>query len=515
MQRIAIVDFGSNTAKMVALAYEPGRSFRLLDELRAVVRLSEGLERDGALQPAAFERGLATIRTFASYAHAAGIREIVASATSAVRDASNGAVFAAAAAAAGVPLQVLSGREEARIGALAVANSFALQDALTLDLGGGSLQLSELRQRAWLAGESWPLGAVRAQERFLRGDPPRLKGIVALRAAVREALRPWRGRATDHALIAVGGTVRNLASAHQRRIGYPLEVLHGYTLSAAILQGLTEELLGMTRSQRAELGGISRDRADVIAAGAAVIAEVVSVLGAETLQVSGEGLREGLFYPHLMPATPGHLIPDLRSFSVRNLMHQYHDQPAHNEHVQRLALTLFDALQPFHRWGAGERELLGHAALIHDIGMAVDYERHDHHGLALVVGRALPGFAHREQALLALQVRYHRKGTPSLGPYAPLMRARDEERLALLAGILRLAEYLDRGRAQRVRRLSVHAEGDRLVVEVAGAAGLGLEIEAAGGRRELLAAALGRELEVRAASGGGSAGHDPTPTDGA
>jgi exopolyphosphatase/guanosine-5'-triphosphate,3'-diphosphate pyrophosphatase len=498
MQRIAIIDFGSNTAKMVALAFEPGRSFRLLDELRSVVRLSEGLDRGGALQPAAMERGLATIRSFASYARAAGIERVIASATSAVRDASNGPEFVAAAKAAGVALQVLPGHEEARIAALAVANSLHFHDAVALDLGGGSVQLSRLQARRWVVGESWPLGAVRAHERHLVGDPPRSKGVAALRKAVRRSVAAWAGVGAGSAVIGMGGTIRNLAGVHQRRHGYPLGFLHGYTLPSEAVDALAEELLLMTRQQRAALAGISRDRADVIAAGAAVVAEVMKLLGARSLQVSGQGLREGLFYPHLMPSEPDHLIPDVRAFSVLNLMHQYHDEPTHNEQVRALALALFDGLQPQHGWGAAERELLSHASLLHDVGMAVDYYRHDHHGLALLLGRALPGFSHREQVLLALLVRYHRKGTPSVAPYGALMRPGDDGRLAHLAGMLRLAEYLERGRAQRVRGVRVRPEGEGWLVEACGDGDLGLEVEAAEAHKELLATALGRPLRVRA-----------------
>jgi len=502
-QRLGVIDFGSNTAKMVAIELQPERSLRILDELRVSVRLSEGLEGGGALQPAPIARGLEAIRAFASFARAAGLETLLATATSAVRDASNGAEFVAAAAELGIQLRVLSGREEARVASLAVANSFQLADAAVVDVGGGSMQLSELLQRRWRAGASWPLGAVRAYERFFTGDPPKAKGIAALRQAVRDALRQAldaeRLALVGRPLVAMGGGIRNLASAHQRRRSYPLGFLHGYALPTADLQGLSDELLTLNRQQRADIPGISRDRAEVIAAGALVMAEVASGLEANEVLISGQGLREGLFYPHLVPHRPDHLLDDVRSFSVLNLMRRDHDQEPHHAHVRSLALGLFDGLTPIHRLRASDRDLLAHAAWIYDIGMAGEGDRHELHALALALGRALPGFSHREQVMLALMVRFHRKGTPSLAGFEVLLNSDDGERVALLAGLLRLAEAFDRGRAQRVRHVGVVQEEGVVALVAFGGGDLSLEVGAAAARTDLLATSLGREVVVRAA----------------
>jgi exopolyphosphatase / guanosine-5'-triphosphate,3'-diphosphate pyrophosphatase len=494
--RIAIIDVGSNTAKLIALEYRAAHSWRQLDELRAVVRLSSGLEEGGSLRPRPFARGLAALRTFASYAAAIGADDVVATATSAVRDARNGPDFVAAAGALGIELQVLDGAEEARIGALAVANGLGVRDAVSLDLGGGSFQLAEIVGRCWSRGASWPMGAVRAHERFLRGDPPKPKSIKALRSATRAAVVAWRSDGPPPVFVGLGGTVRNLANVHQKRVGYPLDLLHGYRLPVDALAVLAEDLVGMDVARRADLPGLNRDRADIIAAGATVVAEVAASLGVGELLVSGQGLREGMFYPFLLPDAPGHLLDDVRTFGVLNLMRQYHDDPAHNAHVRALALALFDGLRPWHPFGEAERELLGHAAWVHDIGMAVDYYRHEHHGQALALGRALPGFDHREQVLLALLVRYHRKGSPGVDGFGSLLGPGDGERLRLLAGVLRLAEYLERGKAQRVTGVEVRAEGDGIVVWARSEGDVHLEVEAANLRRDLLMQALGRPLTV-------------------
>jgi exopolyphosphatase / guanosine-5'-triphosphate,3'-diphosphate pyrophosphatase len=501
MRRMAVIDVGSNTAKLVDYAYEPGVAFRRVDELRANVRLAEGMGPDGVLRAEPFERGVAALRTFASYCRAVEVDDVVATATSAVRGASNGGAFVAAVRErAGIELRVLEGTSEARVAALAVANATTVADATVVDLGGGSMQLSALRSRRFVAGASWPLGAVRTTETFLRGDPPKAKGVRALARATRAAVASWFERATDEAggeLVGLGGTLRNLADVDQQRRGYPLDLLHGYRLSAGALHALADDLVRMKAAQRSELPGLNRDRADIIAAGAVVWSEVVRSSRVDEVLVSGQGLRDGLFYPRLVPDGE-HLLSDVRAFSVRNLMRQHLVEGPHDEHVQALAWQLFDQTAPLHGFGAWERDLLGAAALLHDVGMAVDAYRHDHHGKTLVLGRALPGFEHREQALIALLVRFHRKGQVGDEGLGSVLASDDLTRVRVLAGILRVAEHLDRGKAQRVRGVEVHLGADLVQIVALGGGDARLEIEMARERSDLLANALGAAVEVLA-----------------
>lgn len=497
LRYVAIIDLGSNTARLVALAYSPNYSFKLIDELRDVVRLSEGMGDAKIIRAEAFERGLYTLQTFKAYCDAVGIREICATATSAVRDAANGASFLAAVAAkTGLKLRLLSGQAEAYYGVLAVANSFALEDAVVFDLGGGSAQLSLMRGRRFARGYSWPLGTVRLSERFLRSDPPKKKEIKALVKHVRAALSEVDLDLRGLPLIAMGGTVRNLADIQQKRERYPLDLLHGYLLRAEALDSIVEELISKPVAERRAIPGLSADRADIIAAGALVVREVIAWLGVPGLVVSGQGLREGLFYPYLLDFQDPPLLADVREFSVHNLARLYYDRPAHNAHVRKLALSLFDQLGPLHGYGAFERELLAAAAIIHDIGMAVNYYDHHKHGYYLTLSAALPGFSHREQALLALLVRYHRKGKPDPQGVGGLLGEGDMERVHKLAALLRLAEYLERSKAQRVREVRCHLGQGYVQIEALAAGDARVEVRQANLRSDLLASAYGVKVEV-------------------
>lgn len=498
-KRLAIIDLGSNTARLVLLGYEPGKHYWLLDELRQVVRLSEGMagESRGIIRADAFERGLQALATFRAYCDGAEPDDVCATATSAVRDAANGDAFLAAVQEkTGLTLRILSGEEEATFGALAVVNSSSLQDGFVLDIGGGSAQLSRVEDRKIVSGQSWPIGTVRMTERFF-SDPPKKKEVRALVKHVEESLgRGPTGFGTGLPLYGLGGTIRNLAKIQLAREAYPLHTLHGYTFREEDLAEITEALLAIPAKERQAVAGLNADRADIIVAGAVVALTVLRRSGADSLTISSQGLREGLFYPYLIPKKP-HLIGDVRAFSVQNLLQRYYDHPAHNDHVTKLALDLFDGLSELHGYGHFERELLGAAAQLHDVGMAVNYFDHHQHGFYLVMSGALPGFTHREQVLIALLVRCHRKGSPADQGLGKVLEEGDMLRVEKLSALLRLAEYLERSKAQRVTGLRCHLSEAYVQLQLVGDA-TEVEKREAEARKGLFESAYGVTLELMA-----------------
>jgi len=455
MQRAGIVDLGSNTARLVVYEFEPEKWFRLIDEIREPIRLGQGLDPTHGLDDAALDRATEALTLYSDYSEATALDSLEVIATSAVRDAENQKELLKRARRLGLRVAVLSGEAEAQLGVLAVANGFDVEDAWVVDVGGGSAQISRMEQRRPVECASFPLGGVRLSENFLVSDPPEQIEVEELEQEVAERLGklPRRIRKSDAPIVAMGGTVRNLARAAQRSDRYRLEMLHGYRLTLEDLEELTERLLGMRSAKRGRLAGIHPDRADAAVAGALIFRWLLRETKREELRISGQGIREGAFYRNFVPAP--YLIPDLRRFSVQNLFERYPQPRRHTQRVRKLAAMLFDGLEPLHRLGSRDRELLDAAATLHDIGKAVNYYDHDVHGAYLVLSAPLPGYDHAEQALISTLVRYHRKGSPKPGALRPLLDRGMRRALYPLTACLRLAEKLERSRAGRVRDLSV------------------------------------------------------------
>jgi exopolyphosphatase / guanosine-5'-triphosphate,3'-diphosphate pyrophosphatase len=455
----AVIDLGSNSFRLVVFTTGEGGWWKRTDELSDMVRIGGDLTGDGCLSEARMAHALETLRVFAAFCSTSGIgvEDVEAVATSAIRDAPNGAAFVSRAQnETGLAIRVLSGEEEALYSYVAAANSTSMSDGVVLDLGGGSLELVQVRERRAGAIASWPLGAVRATERYLPcGGPAKPAAIAKLHARTLRALEdaPWvtEAGAAAASLVGLGGSVRNLAAAAIRVADLPLDSVQGFVLTRAALDALVDELAGRPAEERERLPGIKRGRGEVILAAAVVLRAVLECSGADGIEVTEAGLREGIFLSGLLAPSDPPLVECVRMTSVRNLARQHGVDLVHAEHIAGLAHQLVEALPGAGLPEPGEPELVEAAALLHDVGMAVDYDDHHKHSSYLILGSGLPGFTPREVALIALMARYHRKGTPQLGALAPLCREGDEQLVLRGAALLRIAEQLERNRDQVVR----------------------------------------------------------------
>ncbi|MGZ6709187.1 MAG: Ppx/GppA phosphatase family protein, partial [Solirubrobacteraceae bacterium] len=320
--RVAVVDLGSNSFRMVVFTAEDGW-WKRTDEIYEPVRIGEGLAATGELGPRGMARAQATMEVFAHFGAASGIPadHVFPVATSAIRDASNAPEFLERAeAATGLTIRVLAREEEARYGYLAAVNSTTLSDGVMLDLGGGSMQLVHVAGRHARELDSWPLGAVRVTERFLDDDrPAKSKALKEVREYVARELgrAEWLKTSGDR-LVGIGGTVRNLAAAAQRDLEIPEFGVGGFVLTRDELDRLVEELAELTPKERGKLPGIKPARGDLILAGALVVQTVMHEGGFEGLEVTEAGLREGVFFERYLHGDPP-LFADVRRASVINL----------------------------------------------------------------------------------------------------------------------------------------------------------------------------------------------------
>lgn len=513
VERVAVIDMGSNSFRLVVFQYEPGSWWALADEIREATRVSAGMGDESVLQPEPVDRAIHTAAVFASFLEAQGVERVDAVATSAIRDAANrDELLAAIRDRCGLEVRVISGAEEAWYGYLAIANSTTLQDGFGIDVGGGSVQLMRIEGRRLREAESVRLGAVRVSEAFLPGEEASAKQMKALRKHVARTLAEfeWWGegdRTSSQApparqrrrLAGLGGTIRNLAAAVQKRMELPDLDVQGFVLSREALEELISELASKPASKRGSVRGIKPDRGDVILGGALVVAAAMEHGGFEELEVTEAGLREGVFFERLLDGRDPPLLDDVRRDSVLNLARRFRTNDAHVEHVARLSLQMFDALGEagLHALDGQERELLWAACMLHDIGVTIDYDDHHRHSHYLIVNSGLPGFSPWELEVIAAIARWHRKGEPDAGALGALRRKGDGARLTVLCGIIRMAEQFERSRDRAVASidLSQHNGAVTLRAHTHGADPT-VAIWSAQRNADLLAEAIGEPVEV-------------------
>jgi len=446
--RFAIIDLGSNTARLVVMQAIPGYAYRLVDQVREVVRLRQGMTDEGMSEPA-MARGFSSLRLFKRFCDSTAADTILPIATSAVREAANGPVFVdRVAREIGISLQVLDGEREAYYDAIGALNEVPMKEGIVVDIGGGSVQVSDICEGSFHAGASVTLGALALTERFVKNDPATDDEIKGMATEIRRQLDSvtWLREKRGDMLVGLGGTIRNLARIESERVHHPLGTLHGFTLSRDSIEESIQLFRELPLQDRQGIPGLNSDRADIILPGAMVLVAIMDRLDVDSVAISENGVREGVFFERFWQHLSEPVIPDVRRFSVLNLARNYDYEEQHANHVRFLAGRLFEQLTSLHGYGLPERELLDAAALLHDLGRIVGYNSHHRHSQTLVEYNGLPGFSPRESAIIALLTRYHRKGNPDISDYELLLERDDEILLTRLAAILRVAECLERGR---------------------------------------------------------------------
>lgn len=285
---------GSNAARFVLAHVKRAEGFKVLDEERVQTRLGGGAP--GTLPRDAVEETVEAMDRFLRRARNGRDPRVVAVATSAVREAAGRErLLGAIRRRAGVDVRVLTGPQEARLGALAALESLPLRHGLVADLGGASLQLTRVRNGVIEATASVPFGAVRATRRFLRHDPPLSEELRALRSETRNALLPVLPLAErGETMVGLGGTVRALASMHLRAERRSRRERHGLRLRQSDVTAIRERLEPLSARKRRKIRGLKPERVDIILAGAMVIEETMLLGGYLRLVVCMRGVRDGL-----------------------------------------------------------------------------------------------------------------------------------------------------------------------------------------------------------------------------
>lgn len=507
--RVAALDLGSNSFHLLVAESRPDGSFVPVLREKEMLRLGEVVARDGRLGEDASERALEAVRRFRALSEAAGVDELVACATSAIREADDGALLVERfRTEAGVPVKVISGQEEAALIFRAVQASVLIDPgpALCLDLGGGSLEIvvGDAGTMHWAT--SVKLGVGRLTAELVRNDPPGSGDLRRLRKRMVSVLEPVAeevARFEPTLLVGTSGTFGDLAkmTAARETGEVPISVnqLH---VGRPALESLHEELVSRTASQRRKIPGLDARRAELVPTGSLLALVAMELFGFEEMVVGEWALREGMVLDALGQVGDPDRSGDpriMRTESVLDLCRRCGWREDHSRQVARLALRLFDLTSELHGLDDSHRELLEHAALLHDIGEHVSGEGHHKHTAYLIQHGRLRGFSPQEVLVLVTLGRYHRQGEPktSFDPYAAI-DADERPAVRFLTALLQVADGLDRAHAGAVEDVDLAIEEDRIEVRVRASTDADLELWGARRKRALFEQVTGRRLDVDA-----------------
>jgi exopolyphosphatase / guanosine-5'-triphosphate,3'-diphosphate pyrophosphatase len=514
--RIAAIDIGTNSLHMIVVRVRPDLSFEVIDREKEMVRLGAGGLDGRALTPEAMHAALQVLSKFRRLADSHRVDQIIAVATSATREAENGSEFLQAIVdKTGIRARVISGTEEARLIHQAAVYGVGLAGdvAIVIDIGGGSVEITRGSGPNMEAGRSFKLGVIRLTERFVKSDPVAPRDERKLRRYVDAETGKYLSQLARQGfdrVIGTSGTIQSLGAVALAEDGSSSTTLRNRRISAKQLRRSQKLLVARDIQERLKVPGLEPRRADLAVAGSILLDAILRRLGATDITLCDLSLREGLILDyigrHRKEIAQADRYPDVRRRSVFELAERCNYWPEHAQQVARLAVALFDQTRIVHGLTDREREWLEYAALLHDIGVHISYERHHKHSYYLIKNGDLRGFDPEEIEVIALVARYHRQATPKRqhGEYREFRRKR-RRTIRTLAAILRLAESLDRSHSQPVSGLELHDRGDDGLLQLRTSGDAELELWAATRHAAAFERLIGKPLRVEV-SGNASSG---------
>jgi exopolyphosphatase / guanosine-5'-triphosphate,3'-diphosphate pyrophosphatase len=514
--RLAAIDIGTNSIHMIVVQVRPDLSFEIVDREKEMVRLGAGGLGGKALAPAARASAIEALLRFKQLAESRQVDEIVAAATSAVREARDGGEFLAEVQArTGIRPRVVSGIEEARLIHFAAVYGVDASSGTTvvIDIGGGSTEMTHGTAAEAHLARSFTLGVLRLTDRFVHTDPldhgDERKMVKYIRSTVDEFARQVRTAGFDR-VIATSGSALALAQVALRGRNPFSDTVHHSRMTSKQLHKVRKDVVALDMAGRLKMPGLDVRRADLIVAGAVLLDTLVQALGAQEVVLSDLALREGLVldYIHRNRSRIARIdrFPDIRRRSVVELAERCRWYPEHSEHVARLALSLFDQTRGLHRLGERAREWVEFAGLLHDIGGHISYLGHHKHSYYLIRNGGLRGFEPEEIEAIAQIARAHRRGRPKKAQVNSLTSsARRAVRVG--AAVMRIAESLDRSHGQVVDAVELQDRGDRFRLAVRAHGPIELERWAAGRQTGPIEKLLGKPLVIQAAERNDDAEH--------
>jgi exopolyphosphatase/guanosine-5'-triphosphate,3'-diphosphate pyrophosphatase len=471
-EKVAIIDIGSNTIRLVI--YEKlinGRHFKEIENIKVASRLRMYLDRQQYLKEEGISRLIKALKRFQMMVDLYGVSETICVATATIRQAKNKKdIVKLVNEKTGFIITILSDYEEAYLGYLAVVNSIDITEGITIDMGGGSTELTYFRQRKLVDYVSLPFGALSLKMQFVKGDIPTKEELLQIRKYILSQFEtvPWVFN-KQIPLIAIGGSARNVAKLHQGLVHYPLGDIHHYEMNISDILSIKEMLKPLSLSELQIVEGLSKDRADTILP-ALVFFEILGDISKATQFIlSSKGLREGVLY-RKWNMTDLEYTAILDS-EINEIMQDFHIDSIKSQPLIKIATMFFEQVKEIKGIGNGlsnhDLELITRAAGIFHLGKYSD-EESGPYAFYLIANRQIDALSHRDRVKLALVASYRGRGTfrQYLEPFKDWYTKEERKKLCLLGVILKLSRSLNTTGRNIVHDIKITPQEDYWVMNI-------------------------------------------------
>ncbi|MBM7542122.1 Ppx/GppA family phosphatase [Amphibacillus cookii] len=495
----AIIDIGSNTMRLVIYLQEETGRFRKVENVKAVARLRNHLDTELNLTEQGTTILINTLKDFSEVLSIYPLEHFACVATATIRQANNKkALINQVKAELGWDMRILTDQEEAFYGFLAVVNSTSLKEGITVDMGGGSTEITYFNDRKLIHAHSFPFGTLTLRSLY-NDDRTDEENAEIVKGFVKKQLSCLDWLADRHVpLIAIGGSARNIAQIDQNDKAYPMAGLHQYQMYGEDLDRIATHLKSLSLEQRQKVEGLSKDRADIIIPAIETFLLLYQIVQANGLILSQKGLREGINYQLLLADQKDYLFPNVLEDSIQELVIDYDLNMKQILHVQFLTRKLFNKLVEKHLNMLTKKDwlLLKHATYVFNLGEYIDAESNAQHTFYLIANRTIDGLMHKDKLKIALVASFKNKMVfkQFIKPFKTWLTKQEQKKLQLLGALLKFTYSLDATKRQVIKDFDLKIKRKQMKLTLYGKSNVSAEIYKSEKQKKHIEKVLGKDI---------------------
>jgi exopolyphosphatase / guanosine-5'-triphosphate,3'-diphosphate pyrophosphatase len=469
----AIIDIGSNTIRLVIYKYENEGRYKEIENVKAAARLRTYLGDDMKLAVKGIDKLVEILNNFKEILdfHECPAARCVATAT--IRQAENKeGILKVIKRETGMDIEILSEEQEAYYGFLAVISTTPADTALTIDIGGGSTELTFFENRKLIHSHSYPFGVVSLKQKFIQGDSiteeERNRLIDFLLNEFSKL--PWL-KNKNVPIIGVGGSARNIAQIDQQQREYKLADVHQYVLSGGTISSIRDQLFPLNYKEIEKVEGLSKDRADIILPAVEVFNQLFAYSAATYFMISRKGLREGLIIEMVNKISQAEMTRDsVIRMSLNELCHEFDINELHSKQMVFMASELSRRLSELGFWELTDEELnmIQYSAALYYLGEYIDSDSSSQHTFYILANRPVNGFFHKERVRMASIASFKNKAALKqyLDPFLGWFTKEEIQKSREMGAMLKLVYSLNATKRNIIQSIEVERQADLLAISI-------------------------------------------------
>ncbi|MFJ7972559.1 Ppx/GppA family phosphatase [Psychrobacillus sp. NPDC096389] len=468
--RKAIIDIGSNSIRLVIYSYNFLQGLVEHHNFKTVARLSMYIDSTGKLTEDGIQILLETLTKFKEILADIQVQHVFAAATAAIRQAENKEeILAYIESKLGLSLTIISTDDEAYYGYLAVIHSTSIETAITIDMGGGSTEITLFENKELIHMHSIPFGAVSLTKKFMQNAEMTHQEKIQLREYVNEHLRAltWLHN-VQIPIIAIGGSARNIAQVDQQRKNYPLNGIHQYELTAVDLQEISSQFAHCSINELKKIDGLSSDRADIIVPALETFRLFMDKVNAPSFIYSKRGLREGIVFSQLVEKFPSEFhVHEVKQNAVRHVLGKFNVLEEDTLHLYAIFTSIY---KQFIEWDYIEplenEQLLRYAYILFYIGEHIDQDAVSQHTFYLLTNLTIDGLSNEDRLKLALLASYKNKDTfkQYVAAFESVLQGNDLKKLRDIGALIRFTKGIDVLGRSNIKEVSLTKSSEEIVL---------------------------------------------------